>query len=294
MNPVARHLLMTVSLALCSNIYAQSYRALLHPTAIWQDHHAWISPGPNTSSRECYHITLGGDSIIDGTTYKILRRSGWWATVNGVDWYNGEWGLIREDTLERRVYFRQYGWSIDFLFYDFSVGIGPYPPTIRFSQDLYVNAIDTIILSSGEHRRFHMGPQHYIIEGIGSTMGFMKSTLGGEIPWDHTLVCHRILGEINYTIIHDECPCNDDVGISLISASPLSISPSPTTGIAKLNGADPHAPYFIRSMEGRLIAAGRCSSDGSAMIDLSEMAAAIFQVEVRMVNGSRVVRVVRE
>lgn len=285
-------------------LVAQSYIPLLSPTAKWLDENAFASPGPNLSNHECVHYYLDGDSILYDTTYHVLRISGRRSYSNNVFpnlsyvvWYAGEFvALLREDTVERRVYMRSAGWNSSRLLYDFSVSEGPYPPTIRYYQspDLEVMWVDTILLNDVPHRRINFNEYESVIEGIGATSGFMESGVGGEIHWMGQLVCHIVEDSADYIVTDFACPCYSNVGIQDKTANRLRIHPIPTVGLCHLEGGPPGGPFLIRALDGRIVAAGHCSGDGSATIDLSQQPGAIYVLEIRYGGGAQRAKILKQ
>ena len=278
-------------------VSAQAYIPLLKPNASWQDQHACSSPGPNTGDSECFRYFLDGDTLVNDTTYMVLRKTGRRGHYNSifpdqsyVNYHYDELvAFLREDTTERRVYIKYPGTSWSWLLYDFSVGLGPYPFTFRFLDVDEVSSIDTIWLNDGPHRRFSLALSGYIIEGIGSVYGFMRSGISGEICWLSQLVCHVPEDSANYIVPSNNCPCYSNVSVQERTEQQLQVFPSPTAGQFQLQGAPASAPYLLRALDGRVIGSGTCSGDGSAIIDLSFLPGALYLLEVG--NGERVRRI---
>lgn len=269
---------------------AQAYIPMLDSTAAWQDESAWASPGPNTSNYECLRYTLHGDSVVDGLTYKMLRR---WGHISHTDqvlpslswtqWYAGDHiGLLREDTAARRVFIRPPGATFDLLLYDFSVGVGPYPSTFRFygAEGLEVIEVDTIMLADGPHRRLRFNNGDDLIEGVGAVSGFLASWSSGEIGWMRTLVCHTRNDSTIYSGFTLDCPCSPTVGLSPARVSGFRVGPSPTNDLCYITAAPANASYRVSTLDGRVIGSGSCTHDGSTVLDLSGLPAAIYLVEV--------------
>ena len=303
MRPIA----VVISLLLTMGINAQSYIPLLQPGAAWEDDNQYHQTGIDLFYHQCIRYSIAGDSVVNDTSYFILRGTGstHYSYANTPDlnqtyWYYGLFiALLREDTMERRVYIRSYGGASDRLFYDFSAGVGLYPPTYRFdfAEDMEVTSVDTVWLSDGPHRRLNFYDGWYaIIEGIGYTWGFMNCDLQGEPTWPGHLVCHSVGSFVNY---HENeswssCACTATVGMPANLAPSLILGPSPTTGLCHVLEAPHNAPYIIRSMEGRGLRHGNCSSNGNTTIDLTGLSAGVYVLEVRGSNGSLKARIVKE
>lgn len=253
---------------------------------------------------DCRRYYLDGDSTINDTSYVILRQTGRHRHSNlqapnlsYTQWFSDAFvALLREDTIARRVFIRTSWWPVEQLFYDFSVGVGIYPDTYRFddSPAMQVLAVDTILLTDGPHRRMHLGGQHWIIEGVGSTYGFHAGYGYGEFYHTRQLVCHNLMDAPTYVVNSASCPCGTDVGISTNTISGLRIGPSPTSDVCVLTEAPPNAAYCVRAIDGQRYFSGLCSGNGTAMIDLSNLPAAIYLLEVQCAEGPQSIRVVKE
>lgn len=283
---------------------AQSYRPLLDTSAYWQDENGWASPGPNTSSFECRRYFLDGDSVVNSLNYKILRQTGRYGLFNGIDpdlsytiWLLDEYvALLREDTTSHRAYIIPEGWTTEWLLYDFSVGVGPYPPTYRYYQEpnLEVVSVDTLVLPDGPHRRLNFNAYSAVVEGIGGTTGFLDSWSSGEIHWIGRLVCQSIAGTPSYLVSSNDCACDADVRVPARPSSVLSIHPSPTAGTCRLDGAVPMSLLTVHALDGRVVLSGTCDTKGSAAMDLTSLPSGLYVVQVQDVHGPVKMKVVKE
>lgn len=227
---------------------------------------------------------------MNGTSYWILRLSGSAQYNNSVNsslshtyWYDGSFvALLREDALARKVYIRLPGWLSEMLLYDFSVGEGPYPPTYRFNGlALTVLAVDTVQLADGPHRRLNFNAfsgDLSIIEGVGSTVGFLPCNFGGEINYYFALNCQGVNGVPVYEHADQVwmCPCDIHPGLPGSPSQLLRVSPSPTVGICWVSGATPNAQYVLRATDGRIVSAGRLGPDGAAAVDIAPQPTGLY------------------
>lgn len=272
-----------------SGLVAQSYRPLLDTTASWQDRQTCYDDGPNVSYYWCMRYYLEGDTSVNDTVYQMLRQTGVRTTtsyvypeVNSTDIWSGELSaLLREDTMNRRVYIRPLGWPREWVFYDFSVGVGQYPPTYRFNQYSFpILEVDTIILSDGPHRRLRISSERAIIEGIGYTGGFLKSWLSGPICPPEQLTCHTIGGSSNYSLDLGGCDCETQMGRTEYNSVSLKIVPIPTDGRCRLSGASPAAKFRVFAADHRLVRVGECDQTGGTVVDLTDQPSGIYVVVV--------------
>jgi len=212
---------------------------------------------------------------------------------NGADNWNTETFLIREDTNSQQVFVVSQFWSQERLLYDFSVGIGPYPETFRHPDGGNVVAVDSIDLIDGTHRRITLGNGEKIIEGIGCGCGFMPK-FSFPLAYYYGLVCHSKDGVQDfYPGVSPDCPCESFDGVEQQHNSKLLISPSPTDGSSRLEGASAYSRFVIRSMDGRIVGSGICSNSGSATIDLTDLPSAMHVIEVQGASSTSRIRVIK-
>lgn len=282
-----------------SGLAAQSYRALLDTSTIWQENFHLSYPPPGGGTFECYRYYLHGDTLVSDTSYKILLKDGHTLGMGLPQWFSGTLAaFLREDTLARKVYVREPTASQEYLMYDFSAGLGPYPLTYPLPMpSMEVTAVDSVVLPDGLHRRMTLNYGVVIIEGIGATTGFVGTQssamlVGGTCG----LVCQMVNGSVNfeYSSADFDCACGSNVGVPTHAASALRIGPSPTTDFCNVTGAPPNAPFHVRSMDGRIVHSGTCSSSGSSTIDMTALPAAIYLLEILEGNGPGIARIIKQ
>lgn len=280
---------------------AQSYIPFIDTSATWQDEDAWWDIGPDAGSYHCMRYHFGGDTLLNDTIYRKLlmtgRRS--YSSPQGTDQYFHAGvitGFVREDTTERRVYIRELGWQNSMLFYDFSVGVGPYPMTYRFwSNNIAVESVDTLALSDGPHRRLNLDNGEVVVEGIGTLSTFLEPEGGfGGANWLHHVVCHTSNGSPNYEVFSDDCACGANVGVAEQPSAAVCIGPSPTDGLCRLEGAPANALVQVLGLNGRAQFSGQCSSDGRLTLDLSPLSPGVYVVVVSDGSTLSTTKVVRE
>lgn len=281
------------------DLHGQGYVQLIDTTNIWHDGYWSSDPGPAHTVVECNRYWFDGDTMFDGVSLKVLRKtgslvSGSSQSTNGfiTTWYhNVVHALIREDTLTHRAYIRLSDPpSFEQLFYDFGAEIGPYPDSYRFqgSSGVIVISIDTIETEAGPRKRLNLNNGHTIVQGIGSIKGLMPQTYTGQLNIGG-LTCHIhndveiINGGTSFT-----CHCSFNVGVAEQRAQGLKLWPSPTRGILYMERAMPHAAYTVRDASGRIVSTGLCDARGIATIDLSGSAPSVYMLVVD--DGKRTMR----
>ena len=278
---------------LSEGILAQDYKALMGSTATWKENYISSDLGSDVTYYECYGYELGGDTIWNGASYRILSKFGISYSGNMSSWHS-EIFLIREDTIAQQVFVVPPIWPQERLLYDFSVGIGPYPQTFRHPNGGYVASVDSIVLIEATHRRVILSNGDKIIEGVGCDQGFMPPQVTFN-PWLDGLVCHSKDGIQDFLItVGPDCFCESFTGVGQQQSLMLAISPSPTNGYSRLEGASAYSRFVIRSMDGRIVGSGLCSSSGSATIDLSDLPSAMYVIEVQGASSTSRIRVIKE
>lgn len=291
--------LFTALLLWSSALCGQSYIPFVDTSATWQDEDAWWDMGPDVGGYRCYRYYIGGDTLLNDTLFRtvMLTGHGGYTGPLGVSLYyhSGDTvGFMHEDTTARRVYFRRPSWSYSRLFYDFSVGVGPYPDTYRYGTNVEVDSVDTVLLADGPHRRVFLNNWDHFVEGIGSLTAFIDDSWGWGVNWLHQLSCHTTIGAPNYEVFSDDCACGSNVGVADKPEKQLRIGPSPTDGICRLESAPANAQVQLLSLDGRSQFSGECSLDGSLTLDLSPLSPGIYVVVVTDGTTMRTSRVVRQ
>jgi hypothetical protein len=176
----------------------------------------WIVNANGSQGAGCYEVKyfIDGDTVLNGLTYNKIKRYGWYGGSNGngcdpwANWtYNGYpfyVGGLRNDTIQRKVYFWRDSDTTESLLYDFSLGIGDtLQPGInnQFNTTLVVHSFDSVLVGTNYRRKIYvnipgLGFVIGIIEGIGSQTGLIEDLLVG-FGFGSTLKCY---GEGNQTM----------------------------------------------------------------------------------------------
>jgi hypothetical protein len=172
----------------------------------------------NSQGYECCcgasQLSITGDTAISGVffhklmqtwvTYNNYLGMGGWCTSTVSGGGTGYYGALRNDSVNKKVYFAFDGLSNDTLLYDFNLSVGDTLPvsyindTIHGSPNIFnwVSAIDSISIGGIYHKQFWisadtaMWQTNYvsIIEGVGSTFGVFAKLIP---PFEagSTLIC---------------------------------------------------------------------------------------------------------
>ena len=162
----------------------QTYYPLPLDNAIWQDElhtsHAGLF-------WHWYVRYPAGDTIINGYKYRQFLTDDQSFSIslqgdsssNAYTWYEY---AIRQDTQEKKVFVIPFFTNQEYLLYDFSLGIGD------SLEGYLITTVDSILVGDGSYRRrIHFGGE-FLIEGIGSTNGFIP-----EVPEYQLSVIHYYL-----------------------------------------------------------------------------------------------------
>ena len=164
--------------------------------------------------------SISGDTVIDGTKYKIVRME-----LNR--------GLAREDTSLGRLWVKWHPQDEDELVVDLSLSVGD-------SFDIgyrgwYV--VDSVYVDSEGRKTIHLThdiyEDYYMKEGVGAEMLWSQFFMEGEIDaflicayHDDTLLYTTTL-EHNGDIIYDSCKVKRRIGIEEPSLNIVNVYPNP-------------------------------------------------------------------
>lgn len=229
-----------------SNVSSQSYNRLLGTTNQWNISSSFEGCGTFTS------FTVGDTSILGINYFKLFCSS------CGVNNDSALVALIREDTVQRKVFLRRYGYpnildSTEFLYFDFSLTLGDSvflnDPNInrqwsQFSNIpldwYYVDSTTLVNTNVGNRtltflrkRNLLLNEYDYLqwVEGIGAVYGFYIYNCGVCWSW---LDCEfkdglqQFDGSQFFPVSPDnECVCNT-IGVNEVEQKDLvSIYPNP-------------------------------------------------------------------
>jgi hypothetical protein len=166
--------------------FAQTYYKLLkEDTTVWQHFSCFIPVAPNGKQVATY-INDMGYAALDTITYntfiyrKIFCLNSYGITYN----MKSPVGFMREDTLARKVFFKETLASPEELLYDFSLNVGDsvaltFPNNNTWNGNYRADSIVVKNTRGGPRKHFYMrkhmnnpSPQGYyyvFIEGVGST-----------------------------------------------------------------------------------------------------------------------------
>ena len=221
----------TIALLQFSFAHAQAWK--YHPmpdsNAVWRVDYSWAMCYPICWQ---YQYTISGDTLIGSKSYSKLYMSG----IQESSWFNYYCGGMRNDTINRKVYFVDTNSTNEKLLYDFTLTVGDTifsMDTLMYPNNFIIDSIDSVLVGSNYHKRFNLGggPFISIIEGVGSTRGLFELY---HLGWEdyYTLVCFSYNVEI-YPSGTTACPLitSQMIGIKEQHSENVNviISPNPIT-----------------------------------------------------------------
>lgn len=242
-----------------------------------------------------------GDTIIGSAAYKIIEETIFSTTSGlccGVVGGSG-YGFLREDTVARKVYWRNEYMSSDSLLYNFTLNVGD---TIKgflnpTNNEIIIESIDSVLVGTTYRKRFNIATPIYfyhnlsIIEGIGSTRG-LTQLYWGDLFKESTLNCFSVNGSIVYSdsTNPDSTPCGSlTVSLSNLDRNNfLEVFPNPALDFIALAIQSEFLPVDVSifTIKGEKILALQLQST-ECEIDIADLPPGIYVVEAR---GEKVLR----
>ena len=232
--------LLVLFLFICCYSYTQSYIPMLEEDNIWSvDEYVNILSNPPIMYTITHQVTVSGDTIVDGKTYKRVFNN------------DGETHcLVREEN--GIVYKYSVTSTNEVILYDFTMELGetftlPTDPDNQYCTtggfNYFVPEIEVVDVSTqfiaGEDRKviefdfmIGNGITETWIEGIGSVLGFDPIGLTLDIS-DTALVCFTKNGIIYFFNGATSCD-NTTLGIDDLDRDQIILYPNPVTSISIL------------------------------------------------------------
>lgn len=224
----------------------------------------------NYFSHDHYRYTFNGDTLMNGQSWHKLYKGGHsWeedffggTTYNHIHYSDVYSGALREDS-SRWYYFGSSDIQPEdeYLLYNFNLNAGDYLPETfnNAAGNLFVSAIDTVLINNIERRRFFIqgnsGPGvSYIIEGIGSNVGLIEPLQQFEPIW--YLLCYAENGDPVWIDGVHECDLTvntESMSIELEGGIVISPNPFKINALLKFPEIRQTAELLILDVRGRTL-----------------------------------------
>ena len=245
-----------------------------------------------------------GESLLNGKHYKK-----YFYTKDSAVTVGDYFALLREDTVNQRVY-AIFGYGTkERLLYDFSLGIGD-TVTVYSKFEGYtvgpwlvkIDTIDTVNIGGKNRKRLKVngsGFQPYIeywIEGIGSSYGLFYSGTSMAIIHDvilPNLICFEQDGVVAYMSPNvQKCYYPVPKGVSIASQWLTQLSLNVNTGMVSVNSEIVITAYKVESLTGQII--HQDSPHASAFsFDISDKNNGLYLLTLYADKGTVVRRIVK-
>lgn len=263
---------------------AQDYIPFPDSNATWKVVVLPYPPGPIIWYAQHYDYILSEDTIILGQQYSKLLKKDYNVECSQIFTGPYYYGGIRNDTMNKKVYYFPYDQNQEFLLYDFDLEIGDTVPQTwnNYSYpDLYVDAIDSTYINNSYRKRYIYLEQGYdigigVIEGIGAETGLLEPIEMFEVIW--YLRCFYQNDSIYYINSNFTTSCNLEIDTCLnVSISEIHnpttlfvVYPNPCRDIFIIDFSFDNLPaqayYSISDPLGRIIEEGAIQGQQNQII----------------------------
>ncbi|MCB0757545.1 MAG: T9SS type A sorting domain-containing protein [Flavobacteriales bacterium] len=242
---------------------------------------------------------ITGDTIIDGLIYQKVQETYYPVSNNGccTPPIGLSSGYLRDDTANKKAYWRGETMGQDTLLYDFTLQVGDTLNGFMGNCMIpwIVQSIDSAIVGTNYHKRINLESDtcngFSIIEGIGSTQGLTNCPY---LPFEMATIlqCVTVSDTLLYTM---SCgsginPCADLPSyISPIFSQRLlrvQVSPNPTTGMLILDGQTDQLPLALTIMDltGKVIT-HKVITYLPATVDVSTSSKGVYSLRIIQRDG---------
>ncbi len=190
-------------------------------------------------AREEYSIIIAGDTTINSQTYHKLSIPyvSFYTSGTCTQTHFPEYkGAIRQDVLNKTVYFVPPSGSTEELLYDFNISIGD---TVRgylsSNSGTYdtVLSIDSVLVGNDFRKRWYINDWYeiYYIEGIGSTYGLLENSPGYSTDADlYNLDCFMQEEQTLYPDTNTNCQLITSTNDISFFQDQVKVFPNPSKG----------------------------------------------------------------
>jgi hypothetical protein len=199
---------------------------------------------------EDYSIKISGDTVIGNHTYHKLNipyvyfdNMGSCTQTNTV----GYKGAIREDEVNRKVYFVNPMSSTEILLYDFNMQVGDtvqgYLETGLYDNKDVVISVDSVLVVDSYRKRWEINYSYgiYVIEGLGSTYGLIVPSPGQASDFNYFwLNCFQQNSQAMYPDTNANCQLITSIHPAYAISNQVNVFPNPSSGSFTVELARPN------------------------------------------------------
>lgn len=262
-------------LAIFSKAQTSVYHEFPDSNAVW-NFNFWAYCFASGTGDEYYSIAISGDTVIASQTYHKLTtpyvESYSTGTCGGIN--TGYKGAVREDVLNKKVYYYHPSASSEELLYDFNMQVGD---TLKgfIANDPFgvpldtVQEIDSVLVGATYRKRWIINTCYNIsfIEGIGSIYGFFEASPGclTDLP-AYSLTCFKQNGNSLYPDTTANCELITTINSPEISNTNIKIYPNPSNGSFTIDHDLPIKEIHVTDLIGNIIYAQHVNNQSTIKI----------------------------
>lgn len=269
------------------SINAQSYIPIPLENTFWKHNVGGGEPGCVCNSQ--YVLYTNGDTLVNNQTYTKFDFYGdidcpcISPTIN--------FGIIRQDSVARKVYMIEKDSTEEKILYDFSQQVGDTVNSMLskiFTQQVFltITSIDSIQIDGIYHKRFNiLNSSTQLIEGVGSTRGFLHDFEQFESLCD--LICINSNEQTIYPSSSSQC--NLALGVKnkeYLNSDNISIFPNPTSTSLNISSSNESFQQIeIFNSIGEKIKIITCEGK-NLEINISEIESGFYSIKITRLNGN--------
>ena len=239
-----KHSILFLSFLLLTFKIGHSQTNVYHPfpdsASVWNIHYGAYCFSNGTGNAD-YSIVISGDTLISSQTYhKLITQyvQDFSTGTCGPTGILGYRGAIRQDKINKKVFFVPPSNSTVQLLYDFNMQVGDTVKgyiegaTLSGIPDI-VQSIDSVLVGSNYHKRWKTNSIYGVsfIEGIGSTYGLIERSPGNVTDQaGYLIMCFKQNGITLYPSTATNCDILTSVNSIEKNLNQIKIFPNPTIG----------------------------------------------------------------
>jgi hypothetical protein len=246
-------LLIATVLTLSTTAQTSIYHPFPDSNATWNIYYS--SGCMSGTDVENYSITISGDTLINTQIYHKLTSPYIQYSLAGsctITHNAGYKGAIRQETLNKKVFYIPPTVTTEQLLYDFNLQVGDsvkgFLENWAWQKDT-VESVDSILIGSNYRKRWKINSCYniYLIEGIGSTYGLIEFSPGCVTDQAYTnIACYQQDG----ITLYPDTTTNCQLITSINSVDPISnqvkVFPNPSNDLFTVDFDQPFNIKEIR------------------------------------------------